>query len=478
MTVDTRCHRTYTPPSDDVRKDGGDTMDLIERLLRGTADLEYKDLNARAVDATKRFLLDTFGVCAAAFTSPEAGVVRRTIDKWGGNPESTPWFSGEKVPAPSAALLNGTLVHSKEFDCIHPAGIHPMSTITAATLAVAEQAGGVSGKDFLTAMALGVDLACRVGKGCKRGLVFYRPATCGAFGAVYGGSRLAGLDVERTLDALGVMYSQISGTLQSHSEGVLVNTMQPAFAARSAVVSTNLAAEGMTGPRGLLEGLYGYYRLFEGGDYDAERPLEGLGTTFEIENLAYKPYCTGRLANGGVEAALKARAEHHLDPANIKGAKVTAPELSMRLVGRPAIQGKMTPQSARLCLPYAVAVALLYGDVWISHFEADGLADDAIFDLASRVEVVQDPDNNDPQSMVPLYLDIYTNNGTIHEELHVLKGSPESPLTEEEAMVKFRRGWNHTGKLDPDGADRLIGLIDRLEDVDDISELTSILTLT
>ena len=452
-------------------------MDLIERLLLGTTELRYEDLNTRAVDATKRFLLDTFGVSAAAFTSPEAQVVRRVIGKWGGTPESTPWFSGEKVPAPSAALLNGTLVHSKEFDCIHPAGIHPMSSITAATLAMAEQIGGVSGKDFLTAMALGVDLACRVGLGCKRGLVFYRPATCGAFGAVYAGSRLAGLSLERTLDALGVMYSQISGTLQSHSEGVLVNTMQPAFAARSAVVATNLAAEGMTGPRGLLEGLYGYYRLFEGGEYDAQRPLEGLGATFEIENLAYKPYCTGRLANGGVEAALNARATHGLDPANINGVKVTAPELSMRLVGRPAVKGKMTPQSARLCLPYCVAVALLYGDVWISHFEAEALENDAIYDLASRVEVVQDPDNVDPQSHVPLYLDIYTNNGTIHEELQALKGSPESPLTEEEAMTKFRRAWNHTGKLDPDGADRLVSLINRLEDVHDIGELTSILTL-
>ena len=453
-------------------------MDLIERLLQGTAELGYEDLNPRAVDATKRFLLDTFGVCAAAFTSPEAQVVRRVIGKWGGRPESTPWFSGEKVPATSAALLNGTLVHSKEFDCIHPgAGIHPMSSITAATLAMAEQAGNVSGKEFLTAMALGVDLACRVGRGCKRGLVFYRPATCGAFGAVYGGSRLAGLDTDRTLDALGVMYSQTSGTLQSHTEGVLVNTMQPAFAARSAVVATNLAAEGVTGPRGLLEGLYGYYRLFEGGEYDAQRPLEGLGTTFEIENLAYKPYCTGRRANGGVEAALHARATHGLDPANIKGAKVTVPELNMRLVGRPAVKGKMTPQSARLCLQYCVAVALLYGDVWISHFEAEALADDAIYDLASRVEVVQDPDNKDPQSSVPIYLDVYTNDGTIHEELHALKGSPESPLTEEEAMTKFRRAWNHTGKLDPDGADRLVNLIDRLEEVGDIGELTSILTV-
>ena len=79
-------------------------MDLIERLLRGTVELGYEDLNPRAVDATKRFLLDTFGVCAAAFTSPEAQVVSRVIGKWGGTPESTPWFLGEKVPAPSAAI--------------------------------------------------------------------------------------------------------------------------------------------------------------------------------------------------------------------------------------------------------------------------------------------------------------------------------------------------------------------------------------
>ena len=444
-------------------------MDLMERLLKGSAGRGYDDLNPRAVDATKRFLLDTFGVSAAAFTSPEATAVSRVLRRWGGAPESTPWFSGDKVPAPSAALLNGTLVHSKEFDAIHPASIHPMSSITA------EQVGRVSGKDFLTAMALGVDLACRVGMGCKRGLTFYRPATCGAFGAVYAGSRLMELDPERTLDALGVVYSQLSGTLQSHSEGALVNTMQPAFAARSAVVATSLAAEGMTGPRGVLEGRYGYYRLFEGDDYDPEAPLEGLGQRFEIENLSYKPYCTGRLANGAVEAALRAGSTHELDPRDIVGVKVTAPELSIRLVGRPAVKGSMTPQSARLCLSYCVAVALLYGDVWINHFEEEGLKDDAIYDLASRVEVAVDPDNPDPQVMVPVYLDIHTKDDTIHEEVWALKGSPESPLSEEERLGKFRRAWNHTGKLAPDGADKLIALIDGLETVADIEELTSIL---
>ena len=453
-------------------------MDLMERLVNASLEIQFPELSEATVSATKGFLIDTFGVAAAAAGSSEAQIVSALLQRWGGATESTPWFSRERVPAPNAALLNGTLVHSKEFDAIHPASVHPMSSVTAATLAVAEELGGISGRDFLAAIAVGVDVACRVGMGCKRGLSFYRPATCGAFGAVAACARLSELGPTRTMDAMGIVYSQLSGTLQSHAEGALVNTMQPGFAARSAVLSTNLAQQGMTGPHQVLEGPYGYFRLFEGDAYDTVPVLEDLGYRCEIENLSYKPFCTGRLANGAVEAAIRLSTVHELRQEEIERVTVTAPELNVRLVGRPAVRGSMTPQGARLSIPFCVSVALLRGDVWISDFEEAALEDEAVYDLASRIDVVVDPDNPDPQVMVPVYVDIRTSRSAFREEIKALKGSPESPLSDEERLAKFGGCWKYSGILSAARGERLVQLIDNLEAVRNVGELAGVLALS
>ena len=386
-------------------------MDLMERLVQSSLEVRPEDISQTALGATKRFLLDTFGVAAAAARSQEFKLVSGLLKRWGGAPESTLWFTGDKGPGPAAALLNGTLVHSQEFDSTHPSSVHPMSSVTAATMAVAEQAGEVSGRDFLAAVAIGADLACRVGMGCKRGLMFYRPANCGAFGAVAACARLSHMRPDQTMDAMGVLYSQQSGTLLSHSQGSLVNTMQPGFAARSAVLSINLAQAGMGGPRDVLEGQYGYYQLFEGGSYDTGPVLEGLGERYEVENLRYKPFPSGSLTHGAVEAAIRLRNDYGVKPSEIQGVTVTAPELNVRLVGRPAVMGSMTTQGARLCLPLCVAVALLRGDVWVSDFEGAALEDEEVYELASRVEVVVNPDITDPRVSAPVFVEVRTKQG-------------------------------------------------------------------
>ncbi len=450
-------------------------MDLMERLVQTSLDVQPEDLPQTALRATKHFLLDTFGVAAAAARSPESKVVTGLLRRWGGAPESTLWFTGEKGPGPAAALLNGTLIHSQEFDCTHSSSVHPMSSVTAATLAVAEQVGGISGRDFRAAVIVGADLACRVGMGCRKGLMFYRPATCGAFGAVAACARLSQMGLEQTMDAIGVLYSQQSGTLLSHSQGSLVNTMQPGFAARSAVLSINLAQEGMGGPRDVLEGKYGYYQLFEGGDYDTKPVLAGLGDSYEVENLRYKPFPSGSLTHGAVEAAIRLRNDHGVKPQEIQGVTVTAPELNVRLVGRPPVKGAMTTQGARLCLPLCVAVALLRGDVWVTDFEGVSLEDDNVYELASRIEVVVNPDIADPNVSAPVFVEVRTKEGTIREETIYVSGSPGNPMTEEQRLKKFRRCWENPGTLSTKQGERLIKMIDNLEEVENVGELIDLL---
>ena len=71
---------------------------------------------------------------------------------------------GIRLPAPQAALLNASMGHALDFDDTLDTGgsIHPGVSVLGAVLAVADSLEGVSGRDVLLAVALGLDISCRI----------------------------------------------------------------------------------------------------------------------------------------------------------------------------------------------------------------------------------------------------------------------------------------------------------------------------
>jgi 2-methylcitrate dehydratase PrpD len=190
-------------------------MDAIQRFTENVVHTTYEMLPASALVATKTFILDTLGVCVAGSTAPGANALVNLLRGWGGTPESSLYTYGGKLPAPWAAMANSVMMHNLEFDCVHDlAVVHPFTTALPAALAVAEAQGGVSGKTLLTAVAVGVDTATRIGMSSRARMRFFRPGVCGAFGATAAVAKVMGCDHETTSRAMGLLYSQICGTLQ------------------------------------------------------------------------------------------------------------------------------------------------------------------------------------------------------------------------------------------------------------------------
>ena len=164
------------------------------------------------------------------------------------------WSHGARLSAAGAAVCNGYQIHNGEFDCVHEgAVVHTFTVPVAAALAWAEREGGVGGRDFLTALALGVDVACHLGVASKSPLRFFRPATAGAFGAVAAIGRLAGFDAATLVNAFGTVLGQLAGTMQAHTEGSPLLGMQIGFSGRNAIVACDMAAGGLAAPHGVLE---------------------------------------------------------------------------------------------------------------------------------------------------------------------------------------------------------------------------------
>ncbi|MBI4242246.1 MAG: MmgE/PrpD family protein, partial [Candidatus Rokubacteria bacterium] len=365
-------------------------------------------------------------------------------------------------------------IHCLEFDCVHEgAVVHPMATLLASLFAHAERRSGVSGKDFLTAVALGVDVACSIGLASRAPMRFFRPATAGAFGAVAAMAKLEGFDVETLTSAFGIVYGQICGTLQPHTEGSTLLGMQMGFNARGALTAIDLAAGGLAGPREVLEGRYGYFKLFEG-SYDLAPILADLGRVWRVTQLAHKPFPSGRLTHGAIDGLLRLKTAHGLQAEEIARVTVIVPPLVKRLVGRPDIPNPAASY-ARLCLSFVAGTALLRGSVDVPDFIADRLAEPAVHALARKVEITLD-DNSDENAVVPQTIQVTLTDGRQHElRLERVIGHPSNPLTREQHLEKFRRCWGYGARrLREENCDRLIALVDRLEAVSDIRELIAL----
>ena len=446
----------------------------VNRLVQHVISTRFEDLSAQAVAAAKTFCLDTIGVSVAGTRARYAAEVRAAAGAWGSGNEATVLGVGNRLPTGAAAMVNAFHAHNQEFDCVHEAAVvHPMTTIQSAALAYAERAGRVSGREFILALALGVDVATSIGMAAKAGLRFFRPATAGVFGAAAAVGKLAGLDDVRLKNALGLAYAQNAGNMQSHIEGGPALALQMGFAAGAAIRAVDLARAGLPGPHDVLEGPFGYFRLYEG-EWDLEPVWAELGTVWRITQVSHKPFPTGRAAHGGLDGILQLRASHGLKADDVTRLTLEAPPLIHQLVGRPAGPG-MDVTYARLCFQYVGALALLHGGVEVADFGPERLADPRLHAIAQRIELVADG-NPDPNALGPQAVTAELADGRrLRIEVPHTLGSPERPLSREQHLAKFRRCCSYSAQpLSHERVERLIHLVDSLEELGDCSEIVTL----
>ncbi len=448
-------------------------VDLLAAHITGTT---FEDLPPDAVAAAKTFILDSIGVGVAGSNGPFVKELIATVSGWGSGDDSRLFVHGTRVPATTAAIVNAYFIHCLEYDCINEdAVIHPMATILGAVSAEIDKKGDVSGKDMMLAIALGIDTSCILGISSNAPLRFFRPSTAGAFGATAAIASLRGFDKETIQNAFGTTYGQISGTLQPHKEGSPVLGMQVGFCARSALAACDLAGNGLIGPKDVITGQYGYFNLFEGeGECDWEDALKTLGKVWQVARTSHKPFPSGRLTHGVVDAIQQIRAKQDIDPDGIEKIVAWVPPLAFRLVGRPDIEDP-SPNYAKLCIPFVAATTVLEGTVDVPHFEDAWLKNPAVHKLAARVEYNQD-DNPDLNKVAPQRVEMFLRDGT-HFDIPVpaIFGHPENALTAEQNVDKFMRNWGFGAEpLDVKNGERMVEMISNLEDVTNASDLIAL----
>jgi len=225
------------------------TEDAAWPLARHICRTGYADLPVGAVESAGRDILDTFGCMLGGSGSPGIGELFAVISHWGGLPESRVLLRGIRLPAPSAALLNASMGHALDFDDTLDSGgsIHRGVSVLASVFAVCDSLNGVTGRDLLLAVALGLDISCRIALASTLGRGWHRTAAMGVFGATAAAGKLIGLTPEQMLAAFGIAYSNAAGNRQCILDGALTKRMQAGQAAGAGVFSAVLAQTGFTG---------------------------------------------------------------------------------------------------------------------------------------------------------------------------------------------------------------------------------------
>ena len=449
-------------------------MDAIVRLAEHVVGTGHDDLPASAIAATKTFILDSLGVTVVGSTGPWVAELIEAQARWGRGGDARVWVRGTRLPAPAAAFCNGYQIHNSEFDCVHEAAVvHPMAVLLAATTAHAERAGKIPGRDFLTAIALGVDVGAGLGLASRVPLRFFRPATAGAFAATAAIGRLMGFDVATLVHAFAITHAQLCGTMQAHAEGSPLLAMQIGFNARNAVVACDLAAAGIIGPQNVLEGPFGYFPLFEGA-YDLGPVLDGLGKVWRIAEVAHKPFPCGRADPR--RDRWRAAAEGPARLRSRRGGESRLPGAALDpSPGWAAGAARMAPNYARLCAAYVTACALLNDSVDVTDFRPETLADPRRLALAARVTLRTD-DNPDQNALAPVRVAITLERHEPRDPHRPGLWQPGQADDAGGASGKIPRNWTSGAlPLAEAAGEALAARVDALEALADVTELVDLL---
>jgi 2-methylcitrate dehydratase PrpD len=453
-------------------------MGVTADLSAFSAAITLDRIPTDVVDRARFLVLDLVGNIVRARhdaeSTPALLSATRALGLAAGN--SGVFGDGARYTPAGAALLNGALGHSLDFDDTHAAGsLHPGAPVIPAALAAGEMAGA-SGADVLAAIVAGYEVTCRVALALPAGAHYQRgfhpSATCGAFGAAAAAARVFGLDAAGVASALGIALSQSAGSLQFLSNGAWTKRFQVGWAAMAGLTAATLAREGFKGAAEALEGRLGFLNAYAPTP-QPELAVVALGSEFELMQTAVKPYPSCRYGHAGIDAALMLRAEHGLRAEEIERVTYGTSESGMLLVGKPADK-RANPENVvdgQFSGPFVLACALATGAMGWDSYRL--LHDPVIRGLLPKIACEPDAEMEAefPRNMSGR-VTVFARGERFSRAVIVPKGEPSNFLSETELRDKF------AGLTDAVlGADRAAALADAVLRIDATADVSSLMRL-
>jgi 2-methylcitrate dehydratase PrpD len=422
----------------EIGANGAPTRTLAEYIT----GLSYKELPPEVVSHIKLCLVDAMGCALFGSTLPWGKIITSFTKELGKGRGAIIWAEGSEVPTTSAPLANGTLIHSFEMDDLHRVGvIHPGSEAIPATDALVRRVGGVDGKRYLTAVAAGYEVGCRVGMTggaaqLRRG--FHPSATSGTFAAGAAAAKMLRLNPEKTVHALGIAGTQAAG-LMAAQHSSMVKRMHPGRSAQAGVYGALLAQRGFTGIEDVLEAPYGGFCSTFVDHPNLAHLTDRLGERFETLNVGFKPYpCCGS-NHTSIDALKKILRDHpEVDAGNVAKLCIRTSRATKLHVGWRYEPKSLT--TAQMNLPFCVAVLLHDRDFFVDQVTEKTIRRPDVLATTKKIEVVEDPQfdalGDEGRHGVELVVELQNGRSLSERVLHA-KGSDKQPMSRDEVLKKF-----------------------------------------
>jgi len=468
-------------------------VDDIYKLAEHASNTPIDNIPEDVLEKTVTLFLDTMGCILAGSSAEGVTELKDVMEFWGGNKQATVFSYNTKTSAPEAAFLNSVMCHANDFDDTHDKAVnHGCVTIVPALLATCEAihpfarnngtnksipARTISGKEFIAALAVGLDVANRLGMAFIPYLhTGWLPTTLwGPFGCAAACGRILKLNTEQMLNAFGIAYAQIHGNRQALVDGKLAKRIQPGFSAAIGVRSVFFAAMGITGAENIINGDFGIPVLFTQGKIDSEYLKKGVGEIYETSNISIKPYPCCRCSHPVIDAALKLKEEHSVRWEDIEEGTIYLPPNSMGQIGNKfAIRDNPTVD-AQFSAQYTASLVFIKGRPRLEDFKKENvISRKDIAALAARFKAIEH--EKDKSGLVPVKFILKLKNG---EELSTViehpKGSNENPLTYEEQVFKFNDCLdNSIKKYSSEDRQRMLEAVSSMVHIEDICEITKL----
>ena len=451
-----------------------------EQLAEWSRTIAFDDLPADVVESTKYRILDVIGLALAGLATPFGESLQRASAEMNPPGPSRLLGVGQRVGVAAAALVNGALSQALEFDDTHNESIvHMSSPSVAAALALSEYLP-ISGREMITAVALGNEVSCRVGSVApgqfhRRGL--HPTGLFAPFGTTCLAGRLLGLSQEQLVNAAGIAGSFASGILECWVDGTQSKFLHPGWAAQSGITAAFLGRAGATGPSAVLEGRFG---LFESHLQDHAVPrafgrvTDALGRIWESRRASFKPFPAAHVIHPYIDALLRLRKQHSIDPRHVREIACPVASYIVPIVCEPVDEKRRpnTDSHGRVSLQYTLAEALHFGELGKDAYRSDSLRNPDILRLADVVTYRVDPEFPGPERFKGA-VRVVLNSGAQYEAVEEYnRGSAENPMTRDELLAKFEQ--NSAALLSSEHRLRLIAAVSNLETMPDASALVQL----
>ena len=448
-------------------------MIIAEEFSSWSKNLKVKDIPEKT-QFTLKFLLKD--ICGIILSARNEDYVKSLVETYKGSGSLISLGHSERFDLFSSAIIAGTAAHGEDFDDTFEGNpMHVGATMIPAMLSAAQKFN-LDGDQILKGLAVGSELICRLALVAPTAMhkqSFHPTAVCGTFGVAAGLSSVLDLSEKQMVSALGIAGSFTSGIIEYLAEGSWTKRVHPGWSANSGMNATLIAKSGFYGPRTVFEGKHGFFEAFalKEIERDYSHLTNELGKRWENQNLAFKPFACGTMAQPFVDCAIKIRKKiKNLDEISSITAKVG--EGTVHRLWEPLKEKRQpsTPYSAKFSVPYCVAVGFIRGDAGLNEFNEKSINDKEILSLASKVNYEIDPNNEYPKNYTGTLI-CKTSENEFNEHQPCFRGGIREPLTKDDIDKKYNANLNYS-KISEENKKNLNDFIETLFNRPDFSKIT------